>query len=349
MVNNFIQITAIKEVNNNSRCIYFAFNKNFTYQAGQYITLLLNINGKEVRRPYSLSSFAQIDPTPFITVKLIENGEASRFLHEQLQVGDRIEILPANGRFTLPEVIPAHLFFLAAGSGISPILGLIKQALFTSTATITLVYSNRNKEQTIFYDELQALQQQFNNRFQIQWLFSNGKNLNRARLNRFLLEELVKQALGEVSDNVFFYMCGPYVYMEMIEITLRTKGFLDTQLFKETFSEPDDDDDDEGGLFDEEEKPTYVDATVAIELAGQTYVIEVNATQTILQAALAQNIPLLYSCRKGMCSTCTAQLKQGKVYMHYNQVLTEREEKEGRMLTCTSHPITSQLTISLDE
>ncbi len=349
MVNTSLQITAIKDVNNNSRSIYFAFNKNFTYQAGQYITLLLNINGREVRRPYSLSSFNGIDPLPFITVKLIENGEVSRFLHHKIQIGDTLNILPPNGRFTLPVIIPSTLFFLAAGSGISPILGLVKQALFTSTSTIVLVYSNRSREQTIFFDELQTLQQQFAARFSIHWLFSNGKNLNKARLNRFLLEELVKQELGEVSDQVCFYMCGPYVYMEMIEITLLTKGFSKAQMYKETFSEPEDDDEDDGALLDEEEKPIYVDATVTIELAGQTHVIEVNASQTILQAALAQDIPLLYSCRKGMCSTCTAQLKNGKIHMHYNQVLTDKEEQEGRILTCTSHPLSPELTISFDE
>ena len=345
----FLQITAITEVNNGCKCIYFTAHNGFNYKPGQYITLLLQINSKEVRRPYSLSSFQAVDSLPFITVKCIENGEVSRFLHERAAVGDTYEILPPNGRFILPDALPNHLFFLAAGSGISPIFGLIKQALFTAEVNITLVYSNRSKEETLFYEELNNFAQTFKNRLTIHWLFSNNKNLSKARLNRFLLEDLVKHELGNKMDEVLFYLCGPFAYMEMIEITLLTKGFQSEQLLKETFIEPQDDDDDDGGLIGEDEKPTYVDAVVTIALKGQVHEIAVQAPQTILEAAISQHIPLLYSCKKGMCSTCTAQLKNGAVYMHYNQVLTEQEEKEGRILTCTGHPITNKLHISMDE
>lgn len=348
MVSNSLQIKAIIDAPNNCRFIYFSADKEFSYNAGQYVTLLLHINGKEVRRPYSLSSFPETDPFPFITVKLIENGEATRFLHEKIQVGDTINILPPHGRFILPKEVASRLFFLSAGSGISPIFGLIKEALFTTNAKITLVYSNRSKEQAIFIEELNALQQQFSERFNIHWLFSNSKHLSTARLNRFLLEDLVKQEIGNDKQNICFYICGPYVYMEMIEITLLTKGFLRDQLFKETFSEPEDDGDDDGGLLDDEEQPTYVDAAVRVNYRGQIHEFTVKAPQTILQAALEQHIPLLYSCKKGMCSTCTAQLTEGKVHMHYNQVLTDKEEKEGRILTCTSHPLSNKLTIVFD-
>ncbi|TAE88313.1 MAG: phenylacetic acid degradation protein, partial [Bacteroidetes bacterium] len=225
MAKQFLQISAITEVSNGCKCIYFTAHKGFDYKPGQYITLLLQINGREVRRPYSLSSFQATDPLPFITVKLIENGEASRFLHEQASIGDTYEILPPNGRFTLPDTLPKHLFFLAAGSGISPILGLIKQALFTTEVNITLVYSNRSKEESLFYEELNSFAQTFKNRLTIHWLFSNNKNLSKARLNRFLLEDLVKQELRDITNDVLFYFCGPFAYMEMIEITLLTKGF----------------------------------------------------------------------------------------------------------------------------
>jgi ring-1,2-phenylacetyl-CoA epoxidase subunit PaaE len=314
------------------------------YKPGQYITLILNINGKEIRRPYSLTSYNKLDPYPFITVKKIENGEATRYLHEKIQIGNELTALYPTGRFVLPDNSFKQLFFMAAGSGISPIMGLIKQALYQQQANVILTYSNRSKEQTLFYHELALLQQQYPTRFEIIWLFSNNKNLAKARLNRFLLEDIVKKNANAPKEKILFFTCGPFVYMEMIEITLLTMGFTKEQMFKETFVEPEEDD--ENGLLDEEAKPTYVNSHVTLNMNGNLFSFQVNAPQTILQAALENNIPLPYSCQKGMCSSCAIQLTDGNVYLHYNQVLTDREVKSGRVLTCTAHPLTTTISIS---
>jgi ring-1,2-phenylacetyl-CoA epoxidase subunit PaaE len=344
MSTSFLRIKKLINVTNDTLCIYFDAPDGFSYTAGQYISLVLNVNGKELRRPYSLSSYQLTDEHPFITVKLLENGEATRYLHQHAKPGDELEILPPNGRFVLPHPIPSELFFMAAGSGISPVFALIKQALHESNSKITLLYSNRSKESTIFYNELQQLAIQFPGRFSVMWLFSNSKNLMLARLNRQLLEEQVRSRVKHRNE-VLFYTCGPFYYMEMIFITLLTMGFKETQLFKETFAPPEEEEDDDGSLIADENVPEYVDAEVELLLDHAHYAFKVKAGETILDAALKQKIKMPYSCRNGMCSSCTSQLLDGEVYMHYNQVLTDREMQNGRILTCTAHPVSSTVRI----
>lgn len=333
---------------NNTRCIYFHTPSNFNYIPGQYITLILELNGREVRRPYSLSSVPALDPLPFISVKRIENGEVSRFLHQKLQIGDQLKVQAANGRFILPEKPPAHLCFFAAGSGIGPTFALVRQALQVTHSTVLLVYSNRSTEKTVFRDELLALEQHYGARFQIIWLFSNNKNLSKARLNRFLLEDIVKTHYPDLAS-VIFYTCGPFVYMEMIFISLLTLGVKQEQLYKETFIGPEDDDEDDGSLLEDENTPTYVDALVTLNQKGKQFHFTMLAHETLLQAAERNGIILTYSCRRGMCSSCVCQLKEGSIHLQYNQVLTDREVAEGRILTCMSRAITNHIVIETDE
>ncbi len=335
-------------VTNNTKCFYFDVPQGFKYHAGQYITLLLNINEKEIRRPYSLCTTSGVDDELCIAVKLIENGEATRYLHDKLRVGDAINILKPNGRFILPDTLPNQLFFMAAGSGIGPIISLIKQALFQTKTNVTMIYSNSSKDSCIFYDELHELAKKFTDRFEIIWLFSNNKNLIKARLNRFMLEEIVTQKVPD-KTNVLFYTCGPFVYMEMIFITLLTMGFSQEQLFKETFTTHEDDEDDEGGLLNNEETPEYTDAEVTITLNNNKHIIPLKAGQTILQAAQKNNIELPYSCMRGMCSSCVCQLNSGAVHLHYNQVLTDKDVAEGRVLTCTAHPTTNKVELTISD
>jgi ring-1,2-phenylacetyl-CoA epoxidase subunit PaaE len=341
-------IKKIIPVTHDTKCFYFYAPAGINYRAGQYITLLLNINGKEIRRPYSLCSTNGVDDELCIAVKLIENGEATRYLHHKHKVGDAIKILKPNGRFILPNTLPKQLFFMAAGSGIGPILGLIKHALFFGESIVILTYSNSSIDDCIFRNELTELEQQFSDRFELIWLFSNNKNLLKARLNRFTLEELVTQKVAD-KTSVLFYTCGPFVYMEMIFITLLTMGFDQEQLFKETFTTHEEDDDDDGGLIEDEDTPKYTDAKVTILLNNTTHTLSLKAGQTILQAAQKNGIELPFSCMRGMCSSCVCQLESGAVHLHYNQVLTDRDVAEGRVLTCTAHPTTNKVLLTIND
>lgn len=341
---NTLTITKIIDSTENTKCFYFSVDGEFNYQPGQYITLVLTINGREVRRPYSLSSVPKIDQEPFFTVKLIENGEATRYLHHKVIVGQKLNFIPSNGRFVLPTQLPKQLVFLAAGSGISPIFALIKQALYYTTTEVILLYSNSSMAQTIFYNELESLRNEFPNRFKITYYFSNAKNLAQARLSRLNLEEFIGLMIAEPKQTLYF-TCAPFVYMEMVQITLLTMGIEASNLIKETFFLPEEDDDDEGSLVAEKEALTYTDSQVTLITANQNYTFEVKAHQTILQAALQNNVPLNYSCGRGMCSTCICSVTEGSAHMTYNQILTDNEVSAGRVLTCTAHARTPYITI----
>jgi ring-1,2-phenylacetyl-CoA epoxidase subunit PaaE len=338
----------IVSLTRDTKGFYFNVPLNLNYNAGQYITLLLNIDGKEIRRPYSLCSSPNLEHELCIAVKLIENGEATRYLHGNLKVGNEIKILKPNGKFILPKEIPKQLFFMAAGIGIGPILGLMKQALRQAQSDVTLVYSNSSKDDCIFYNELKNLETLFVKRLKIIWLFSDNKNLMLARLNRFKLEELVNQHIPNKTE-VLFYTCGPFAYMEMIFITLLTMGFNHEQLFKETFTNYEEDDDDQGSLLTDKEALNYTDAEITIHINKLKHTFNLKAGETILQAAQKSGLELPYSCMRGMCSSCVCQLNSGSVHLHYNQILTDKELTNGRILTCTAHPSTPIIGLTLSD
>ncbi|MEJ7679497.1 MAG: FAD-binding oxidoreductase [Segetibacter sp.] len=148
--------------------------KKIEYKAGQFFTLLVNLNGKEVRRSYSISSAPGVDDNIYFTIKRIENGELSRYLFDNLKVGDIITSLPPTGRFTIDEPESKLAVFISAGSGITPVFSLIKHILYQFADTIVLlIYQNHNEEESIFRDELLLLQQKYSERFTLREIFSH--------------------------------------------------------------------------------------------------------------------------------------------------------------------------------
>ena len=305
------------------------------YLPGQFLTLLL----RGVRRSFSLSS-SPGDPYLAITVKRKVNGEISRYLQDHVRVGDVLESLPPSGRFTFtppatgpasdpatgpasaaarpaarpatgPAAAPAGrrtptIGFISAGSGIVPILPLIRQAL-TTDAHIWLINQNHSQKDVIFKDALSSLPIERID------LFSP------VRLNNALLENLVGQlGLGDV------YCCAPEAIMRMAKFTLRRMGLHENQYHQEHFT------------IDKLPHPPLVDATPR-EIKFNNYIFRAAYPASILDAAIAQGIPIPYSCRGGRCSTCAVRCTKGKVVMSINEVLTDRDVREGWVLTCTGY------------
>lgn len=326
-------------------------NSIFSYKAGQFLTFILNISGKTVRRPYSIATAPGIDDNLKVIVKRIPNGEASRFIQDTWKVGDVVETQAVSGKFVqhISKDKPADLFLLAAGSGIAPILGLLKEALFNYPNTnIKLYYSNKNASLTIFYAELNALHIQFPERLKIEYLFSESKFLQKARLSKALLAEYVSRDMKFNSEDALFYTCGPYDYMLLIQITLKAMGFDPLKIKREVFVVPEDegDDDDENAgkvklIAMEDKSPRNVE----IHLSGKIHYLTVNYPDSILAAAEKAELDLPYSCHAGRCSTCMATCKSGEVVMSYNQVLTANDEKKGLVLTCTGHPVSKKVVL----
>lgn len=316
------------------------------YFAGQFLTLIFQINNREVRRSYSLCSSPALDEPLSIAIKRVENGEISRHLHHKTAVGDVINALAPNGLFTYlpnPE-LKRTLFFFAAGVGITPVYSIIKTALYSETASkLYLVYSSRSVDETLFYNELNALEAQFPSRFKIIYVSSHSKNLLYARLNVFLIEKLVNEYMEFDSKDALFYTCGPIDYMVSCRITLLKLGYEISQIKRETFVLPEDEaDDDDTSEKEIGDTNTY---TVTLNNRGVIHKIAVPYNRTILQEALLNKIDIPYSCRAGICSTCTATCTKGHVRMDYNEVLVDNEIAAGRVLVCTGHPTENDTTI----
>lgn len=319
------------------------------YVPGQFITLLFQSGRTEIRRTYSLGSSPYTDNFLSITVKRIDNGEISRMLHHQCRPGDVLQALPPAGMFTFePDASKQRdLFLIGAGSGIVPLFSILKSTLVREPlSNIILIYSNHSPATTIFHDELHALLLQYPDQLRIIWLFSSSQNLGMARLNRDLLDLFVIQWQKLKKEDALFYTCGPADYMTMCRIALLTIGYTQEQIKKETFVLPEDEADED----DSSEAKTIDTNTYSIQLQfkGQTYQLNIPYTHSILDVALQQGINLPYSCRAGMCSTCSATCTSGSVRMQYNEVLTDRDVANGRVLLCTAHPTGNNVVITAD-
>jgi ring-1,2-phenylacetyl-CoA epoxidase subunit PaaE len=316
------------------------------YLAGQFVSLVFQGKHKEVRRSYSFNSSPDVDEPLAITVKRVENGEISRFLHHKTSVSDILLAQEPQGMFTyLPDVdLQRDIFLFAAGVGITPIFSILKTALVCEKQSqITLIYSNRSKEETLFYNEINEWQKNYPDRLKVIYVFSNSKNLMTARLNKFYIERLLKEHLHFDRTNALFYSCGPVIYMDLCRITLLGAGFDIKQIKRETFVLPEDEiDEDDGSAEKVVDKNTY---SVILKFQGENYHLDIPWPKRILDVALENKIKLPYSCHAGVCSTCAATCTKGGVRMDYNEVLTDDELSKGRVLVCTGHPIENGTTI----
>lgn len=320
--------------------------EKLNYEAGQFLTLVFEVNGKELRRSYSFCSSPAVDEPIAIAVKLIENGEISRFIHHQLSVGDLVSVAKPNGQFVYEPNphINRTVFLFAAGVGITPLLAILKTALVTETKSrIVLIYSSRSAEDTLFAHEIAQWGRNYPERLQIIHLYSNSKNLMRARLNGVLINQLVKEFLAFEKTDALCYTCGPVDYMDVCRITLLGAGFKPHQVKRETFVLPEDEIDEDDSTEKVVDKNTY---SVILHFRGNVHHLTVPYPKRILEVALANKINLPYSCSGGVCSTCAASCIAGGVRMDYNEVLTDDEIAKGRVLVCTGHPTENGTTIT---
>ncbi|GAB3289053.1 2Fe-2S iron-sulfur cluster-binding protein [Hymenobacter tenuis] len=312
------------------------------YQAGQYLTLL-QPRHPELRRSYSMSSTPGLDEGLAITVKRVANGFFSRWLIDEARPGDQLLSAGAGGLFTLPNAtnLPyEQVLLFAAGSGITPIYSLLKELLyFHPQVHVLLVYSNRTPALTIFRAELRQLAVKFAGRFQLELLYSDHPNLARARLYKELLVQLVRHHATTSPSQMLAYVCGPGEYMRMCGYGLHTVGLPHERIRRENFVLP------------PPVKPSLPPDTashlVTIEANGHTHTIPVHYPTTILRAARAHGITLPYSCEAGVCGNCLARCTEGRVWLSYNEVLTDRDLAEGLTLTCVGHPLGGNVRLQL--
>ncbi len=313
----------------------------FNYQAGQFLTFLIDMHGHEVRRSYSMSSAPGVDAFPAITVKRVPNGEISRLWIDHVQTGDIFKVLPPSGRFVLEkeENGPRDIVLIGAGSGITPLFSLLKQTLSQETEShVTLIYASRNVRNTLFWHHITEWQARFPQRLNVIHIHSQPTddwNGIQGRINNTRLEQLVGKSIRFRRQDARFFICGPFELMRSTEITLHFMGFSGTQIRKENFvitSPP-------------PPPPVSNPHRIMLHFQGTSYGLLVPAHSTVLDAALAEGIQLPYSCKGGRCSSCAAVCTSGKVHMSVNEVLTDRDLAEGWILTCSSYVDSDDVTI----
>ncbi|MBS1934632.1 MAG: iron-sulfur cluster-binding domain-containing protein [Bacteroidetes bacterium] len=308
-------------------------NEKISYNAGQFLTFIFKHKDSELRRSYSLSSNPDIDKHLSVTVKRVVNGEISRYLLDHLQIGELLTTLPPAGKFTIKtnQDFERQFFFIAAGSGIVPVFTLIRQVLKDEPKSkILLVYQNHDEKQIIFENELKGLAGKHPTYFQIIYLFSKPESRSHLpeRLTNNALEKIIEENIL-AERKILFFLCGHAAFMRMCLFTLKWMGFEEDQIKKENFT------------VEYVPPPPLITDTkpkkIIAGIYGHTFHFEVKYPDTILDAALKNNIQLPYSCRGGRCSTCTATCVSGKIKMSINEVLTEKDIQNGLVLTCVSY------------
>jgi len=321
----------------------FKDGHDIEYKSGQYITFVKKAVKEEIRRSYSIVSSPQLNERLTIGVKRIENGIFSRELIDHAKIGDELVTTGAGGFFTLPEELSKirQIFFLAAGSGITPIYSLLKTVLnFHPHIRVVLIYSNPSPQKTIFFSQLNELKQRFAKCFDLQFLFSNSMDLLMARLNRELLVELTKAHSVYSFDQTLFYICGPEAYMRMCTYTLQEQNIPKENIRKEDFVI-------HSKHLSKTAPPDKESHSVSVLYGNEVYQLKVEFPDSILQCAKKQNISLPYSCEVGRCGNCAAKIIEGKVWLSYNEVLTEKDLQTGLTLTCVGHPVGGDVKLKI--
>lgn len=325
---------------------------DFQFQHGQYLTLKADINGEEVRRSYSICT-SPLDGELRVAIKKVENGRFSTFANEKLIIGDRLDVMTPMGRFTtaLDEKNAKHYAAFAAGSGITPIMSILKTVLQKEpNSTFTLFYGNRRADSIIFKEEIEGLKNTYLTRLRLHHILSReaiGSQLFEGRINAEKCEKICKFILDVDSVDEFF-ICGPEDMIFAVKDTLLAKGVAEQKIHFELFTSP-------AGKLGQTSKSakkrayTEGDNAVQIILDGHSINFNMDATENILDAALANGADLPYACKGGVCCTCRAKLKEGEVEMDVNYALEQWEVNQGFILTCQAHPTTQKVVVDFDE
>ncbi|MCG2616132.1 phenylacetate-CoA oxygenase/reductase subunit PaaK [Terrimonas sp. NA20] len=323
----------------------------FVFQHGQNITLKHDLQGGETRRSYSICT-SPFDNELRVAVKKVEGGLFSGFAHSTLKAGDVVDVLPPTGKFNTglhPGQAKKYLAF-AAGSGITPVISIIKTVLQTEPAsTFTLVYGNRSRHSIIFFEELEALKNKYLQRLNIIHILSRegtDTSIHAGRIDGNKLNELSRLINYPSMDEIF--ICGPEEMIFTIKDFMEAQQIDSKKVHFELFTTPGQKKNTNPMFFSK--KKASDKSHITIKLDGRTLEFELapDSEDSILDTALKLGADLPYSCRGGVCCTCKAKLTEGKVEMEMNWGLEEEEVKQGYILTCMSHPRSAKVVVDFD-
>jgi ring-1,2-phenylacetyl-CoA epoxidase subunit PaaE len=335
--------------------ISFAVPENlkneFLFEQGQNITIKKEINGEEIRRSYSICS-APFENELRVAVKKVDDGKFSGYANSVLKTGDELEILPPTGKFNTKLKagnVKQYLAFVA-GSGITPVISIIKATLQTEPGSrFTLVYGNHGRSSIIFFEELEGLKNKYLNRFNFINILSREKTdtpVNSGRINREKLTELNK--LIDYNNTDEFFICGPEEMIFCVTDFLEQLSIEKKKIHFELFTTPGQKKSSDTGhrLLVKDNGPK---SKITIKLDGRSFDFDLGFnSESILDAALKQGADLPFACKGGVCCTCKAKLLDGQVKMDVNWGLEQEEVEQGFILTCQSHPTTEKVVVDFD-
>jgi ring-1,2-phenylacetyl-CoA epoxidase subunit PaaE len=314
--------------------------RKIKYKAGQYLSLIFRINGRRFIRPYSFSSSPLIDPLIEITVKRVHKGIVSNHIHDKVTIGDSIEVIEPMGDFVfeMRDNIK-EIYFWGVGSGITPLISLIKEVINSSALKVNLIYGNRNFDTTIFSNTINNLREAFPDRFKV-WHFhtqlsvsSENPDILEGRINKDYALYILDAG---IAANTMHYICGPAGLKESVKEALAILDVPYNNIFTEDFEivkSPKDFED-------------IITRNINLKFQNEEHVLEIVKGQTILESALDAGLELPYSCQTGNCNTCKAVCLRGRVKMI--GISNHRDDLSGdEVLLCCSHPLSADVYIEI--
>lgn len=354
---HFEQLTVREVRRETNDCVSIAFEipenlkASFQFIQGQYITLKTKIGGEEVRRSYSICS-SPLDGELRVAVKKVPSGIFSTYANELLKAGDQLDVMPPMGKFFTPLVATQKKNYVgfAAGSGITPLLSIIKTTLQTEQeSTFTLVYGNRNRHSIIFRETLEALKNKYMDRFRLIHILSRETTdtpLNSGRIDTDKCLVLCDKTI-DLQQTDEFFLCGPEEMIFAVKNVLEQQKVPAQKIHFELFTTAGQQN--KKITQQEEETDKGPKSKITVKLDGISFDFELSQKgDAILDAALKHGADLPYACKGGVCCTCRAKLVEGEVDMEVNYGLEPDEIEQGFILTCQSHPKSEKVVVDFD-
>lgn len=326
----------------------------YRYQAGQFVTFFMNIDGQAINRSYSLSSSPLVDSEFKITVKKVQGGRGSTFLCERVNEGDTLLTTPPAGHFFKPAPEGTHYVLFAAGSGITPVFSIMKTVLTASPLNrVTLVYCNRQEDSVIYKNELENWSKQKASQLQLIHVFSQPQgswNGYTGRLQKNQITEILQKPTAKSPSE--FYLCGPSEFMATVRTSLMDLGFSKGSIHEEDFAiglqaKPSLSLKEDWIVIGEAspaERPEKIIATIN----NETIEVEAKEGQSVLESLLEAGAQPPYSCMDGTCMACLAKVIEGGVYQETAGILNEDNFAHRETLTCQAKPLSRIVKLSYD-
>ncbi len=335
----------------------------FTYSPGQYLTVIANIDGKEERRAYSLSSSPYIQDHLAITIKRISGGKVSNYLRDTFKEGMKLKVLPPQGNFclTLEPIQCKHYIFIGAGSGITPLMSMLSSVLaIEPLSKVSLFYGCRNEDAIIFQHQLSELGKRHSGRFNVYISLSQPSpmwNGNKGRIDREKIYDLMLDLFLVDENQKLYFICGPEEMMIAVEEGLQKhaihSGFIYKEYFNTTLVPKNPNTHLSAALLNEisssQQAPDILEREIIFLHKDKAHLINVSPDESILAAILTYGLDISYSCMNGICSSCKLMLEDGEVFQKVSLGLSEKENVAGYILSCQAHPLDNNVIVKSEE